>query len=203
MYLIFFFFKQKTAYEILAWLEFRRVLFRSKWKLSNITPIPRGVASGHASNYRLISLLLLVSKMLEKDIFSKIIFLLVDWLHELQFGYLKGKSTTSKLQCVLRERYATYGYWWKATQLVQLLSIWPLSKGNCFCWNLAISSSLVWGPSGFSFWTFTNLVYVKDLPTCLSSTLSIAVFADDIKCYHRIKCVDDAEALQSDLNQIV
>ena len=26
---IFFFFKQKTAYEILAWLEFRRVLFRS------------------------------------------------------------------------------------------------------------------------------------------------------------------------------
>ena len=25
----FFFFKQKTAYEILAWLEFRRVLFRS------------------------------------------------------------------------------------------------------------------------------------------------------------------------------
>ena len=26
----FFFFKQKTAYEILAWLEFRRVLFRSK-----------------------------------------------------------------------------------------------------------------------------------------------------------------------------
>jgi len=26
---MFFFFKQKTAYEILAWLEFRRVLFRS------------------------------------------------------------------------------------------------------------------------------------------------------------------------------
>ena len=27
----FFFFKQKTAYEILAWLEFRRVLFRSNF----------------------------------------------------------------------------------------------------------------------------------------------------------------------------
>ena len=28
-YIFFFFFKKKTAYEILAWLEFRRVLFRS------------------------------------------------------------------------------------------------------------------------------------------------------------------------------
>ena len=27
--IVFFFFKQKTAYEVLAWLEFRRVLFRS------------------------------------------------------------------------------------------------------------------------------------------------------------------------------
>src|SRR3712207_8268115 len=34
----FFFFKQKPAYEILAWLEFRRVLFRSD--------IPAGVADG-------------------------------------------------------------------------------------------------------------------------------------------------------------
>ena len=29
LFCFFFFFKQKTAYEILAWLEFRRVLFRS------------------------------------------------------------------------------------------------------------------------------------------------------------------------------
>ena len=33
---MFFFFKQKTAYEIGQWLEFRRVLFRSKKKTSNI-----------------------------------------------------------------------------------------------------------------------------------------------------------------------
>ena len=37
MYLFIFFFKQKTAYEILAWLEFRRVLFRSKARL-NLKP---------------------------------------------------------------------------------------------------------------------------------------------------------------------
>ena len=34
-FLFVFFFKQKTAYEILAWLEFRRVLFRSIVDLAN------------------------------------------------------------------------------------------------------------------------------------------------------------------------
>ena len=32
-----FFFKQKTAYEILAWLEFRRVLFRSRSSIKRFT----------------------------------------------------------------------------------------------------------------------------------------------------------------------
>ena len=35
----FFFFKQKTAYEILAWLEFRRVLFRSVFFLDSSVPL--------------------------------------------------------------------------------------------------------------------------------------------------------------------
>src|SRR5258708_31733446 len=33
--MVFFFFKQKTAYEMIWWLEFRRVLFRS-WKTMNV-----------------------------------------------------------------------------------------------------------------------------------------------------------------------
>src|SRR5215204_3183501 len=35
---IFFFFKQKTAYEITVGLEFRRVLFRSRWAVSGALP---------------------------------------------------------------------------------------------------------------------------------------------------------------------
>ena len=34
MYYVFFFFKQKTAYEIHQWLEFRRVLFRSLFEIT-------------------------------------------------------------------------------------------------------------------------------------------------------------------------
>ena len=33
-----FFFKQKTAYEITVWLEFRRVLFRSSYPKSSVVP---------------------------------------------------------------------------------------------------------------------------------------------------------------------
>ena len=42
--IVFFFFKQKTAYEILAWLEFRRVLFRSLWLPLDGTLIHRRLA---------------------------------------------------------------------------------------------------------------------------------------------------------------
>lgn len=41
-----------------------------------------------------------------------------------------------------------------------------------------------------------------DLPICVSSMSSVAMFTDDTKCFHLIKSVNDAEALQLDLNQI-
>ena len=45
-YIFFFFFKQKTAYEIGQWLEFRRVLFRSRLLLeSNKRPAPARVGA--------------------------------------------------------------------------------------------------------------------------------------------------------------
>ena len=57
-------------------------------------------------------------------------------------------------------------------------------------------------PQGSILGPLLFLVYVNDLSACISSTSSVAMFADDSKCYHCIKSIDDAEALQSDLNQI-
>jgi hypothetical protein len=58
-----------------------------------------------------------------------------------------------------------------------------------------VSQGSILGPLPF-------LVYVYDLPDCVSSSSSLAMFADDCKCYHPIKCSQDAEVLQSDINAI-
>ena len=75
----------------------------SEWKISNITPIPKGGQKNEASNNRPISLLFIVSKVLERCIYNQLINHLSNQLHNLQFGFLKGKSTTSQLLQVLHE----------------------------------------------------------------------------------------------------
>src|SRR5688500_20251416 len=47
-----FFFKQKTAYEITRWLEFRRVLFRSR-RDENVQP-PNVAVRGHVENAQVL-----------------------------------------------------------------------------------------------------------------------------------------------------
>ena len=75
----------------------------SEWKLSNITPILKSGKPGEVTNYRPISLLSLVSKAFERCVFNKLIPHVSHQLHHLQFGFLKGKSTTAQLLEVLHD----------------------------------------------------------------------------------------------------
>ncbi len=77
--------------------------FPSAWKTSNITPIPKGIFSKNVINYRPISLLPIISKVLERCVYSKLVEHVSVHLHNLQFGFLKGKSTTAQLLRVLHE----------------------------------------------------------------------------------------------------
>ncbi len=67
------------------------------WKISNIVPIPKGSNSTSPSNYRPISLLSVVSKVLEKIIYNRV----AKNLESLcpppsnQWGFLPQRSTTS------------------------------------------------------------------------------------------------------------
>lgn len=56
----------------------------SEWKLSNIPPISKGSKADEATNYRPISLLSQVSKVLERCIFNKLIDHVSSQLHQLQ-----------------------------------------------------------------------------------------------------------------------
>jgi hypothetical protein len=66
-------------------------------------PIPKGDQKNEVSNYRSISLLPIVSKVLERCIYDKLINHVSSELHNLQNGFLSGKSATSQLLKVLHE----------------------------------------------------------------------------------------------------
>ena len=73
------------------------------WKHALITPIPKSNEPTVVSNYRPISLLPILSKVLEQHVHS----LLLNHLYNTcpistsQFGFLKGRSTTGALVSVV------------------------------------------------------------------------------------------------------
>jgi hypothetical protein len=67
------------------------------WKTANVTPIHKKGDKHTASNYRPISLLPIISKVLERCIYNKIIDFLIPKLTNLQHGFLKNRSTTTQL----------------------------------------------------------------------------------------------------------
>ena len=72
----------------------------TEWKLANIVPLLKKAPAEKVENYRAISLLSLVSKLLERCILNKIIDHIASNLSSLQFGFLKGRSTTTQLLSV-------------------------------------------------------------------------------------------------------
>ena len=205
-----------------------------EWKLSNITPIPKSGSSSNVTNYRPISLLSLVSKVLERCIYNRLIEHIGEKLHHLQFGFLKGKSTTSQLlqvlhdignkldnKCQVDTLYLDFAKAFdKVNHELLLLKLKRFGiSGNLLSWlrdylsgryqrvtvlgetsnPLPVLSGV---PQGSILGPLLFLVYVNDLPDCISSSSSLAMFADDSKCYHPIQCSEDAEVLQCDINAI-
>ena len=75
----------------------------SEWKLANISPIPKKSSVHDVSNYRPISLLSLVSKVFERCIYNRLIDHVHQQIYELQYGFLRGRSTTSQMLYICNE----------------------------------------------------------------------------------------------------
>ena len=180
-----------------------------------------------------MSLLPLVSKVLERCVYNRVIDHIAPQLHKLQFGFLKGKSTTAQLLQVLHnigENLVKWGqvvaiyldfakafdrvkhkllikkihrlgicgtllFWFKdyLTDRVQRVTVLGANSKS-----LPVLSGV---PQGSILGPLSFLIYVKDLPDVASST-SVALFADDTKCYRSIESMEDGACLQRDLDHI-
>ena len=73
--------------------------FPKMWKTASVVPVPKSTAKNDPSNYRPISLLSVVSKLLEKIVYSLVWEHLLDHspISDQQWGFQKLKSTTAAL----------------------------------------------------------------------------------------------------------
>ena len=67
------------------------------WKRANVTPVFKKDGPTLAENYRSISLLCIVSKVLERCVFNHCYPHFAPLLYNLQHGFLRGKSTVTQL----------------------------------------------------------------------------------------------------------
>ncbi len=70
------------------------------WKRANISPVFKGDEQFLAENYRPISLLCIVSKILERCVFNHCFPVLSPTIYNFQHGFIKGRSTVTQLLLV-------------------------------------------------------------------------------------------------------
>ena len=68
-----------------------------QWKQGNVVPVHKKGDKSQVSNYRPISLLRILSKVMEKYIYNHLIDTVKPLIHPLQHGFTNGKSCTTQL----------------------------------------------------------------------------------------------------------
>jgi hypothetical protein len=202
-----------------------------QWKLTNVVPIFKKGDKHNVVNYRPISLLSTVSKVLERCIFNYLCKLLWPKIYHLQHGFMKGRSCTSQLirvyhdigsildkggqvdiifldfskafdsvphHLLLRKLRHQYGIsdsllaWF--TSYLDSRKQRVLIDGVNSEWasvTSGVPQGSIIGPQLF-------LLYINDMPLVVSNS-TVALFADDSKCFKSITNERDCRLLQTDI----
>ena len=200
------------------------------WKQHTIIPVYKSGDKSTLKNYRPISLLCSISKLLESLIYNKIIEFMRKSISCHQFGFQKHKSTLQQLLlyfndlCISKSPVDTiYLDFTKAFDSIShnklLLKLWSIGiNGNLWQWfacylnnriqcvsvNNCLSTPLpvISGvPQGSILGPLLFLIYINDLPLAVTSS-KLLLFADDAKCYKTIHNLPDIHSLQLDLNSL-
>ena len=202
-----------------------------EWKLANIVPLHKNGKKDHVENDRPISLLSIISKVLERCVFNHISNHIQSHIHSAQYGFANVKSCTSQLLSVLNtigknldkglqsdvvlmdisKAFDTVDH----SKLLQKLRDFGFS-GLVLMWfrnylsdrskrvtvngvtstSMPITSGV---PQGSILGPFLFSVYINDLPSYISTSTGMGLFADDVKCYRCIRTSEDGQALQEDI----
>ena len=200
------------------------------WKEHTIIPVFKSGDKSSLKNYRPISLLCSISKVLESLIYNKVVKCIGKSISSHQFGFQKHKSTLQQLLlyfndlCISNNPTDTmYLDFTKAFDSVPhnelLLKLWSTGiTGNLWKWfecylknriqrvsvNNCLSTPLpvISGvPQGSILGPLLFLIYINDLPPAVTSS-KLLLFADDTKCYKTHHNLSDCNFLQLDLDSL-
>jgi hypothetical protein len=73
----------------------------AEWKLANIVPLHKKGQKDHVENYRPISLLSIISKVLERCVLNHVSYHIQSNINSAQYGFVNGKSSTAQLLSTL------------------------------------------------------------------------------------------------------
>ena len=73
----------------------------AEWKLANIVPLHKKGQKDHVENYRPISLLSIISKVLERCVLNHVSYHIQSNINSAQYGFVNGKSSTAQLLSIL------------------------------------------------------------------------------------------------------
>jgi len=212
-------------------MSLRYASIPSMWKVHKIVPIFKAGDSNTVSNYRPISLLSNVSKVLERLIYNKIINFVSKTISPVQFGFTKQCSTLQQMLIFLNfiinsasQTDVIYFDLRKAFDTVShsilLRKLWFSGiTGTLWTWfknyltdrHQQVSINNVYSnllpvvsgvPQGSILGPLLFIMYINNI-TSFIHHCSLLKFADDAKCYMHITNECDPTALQEDINSLV
>lgn len=198
------------------------------WRTHNIVPVYKSGEKSSICNYRPISLLCVLSKVLERIVYNYMIDHIEGKLTKHQFGFLPKRSTLQQLLLFTHEVLETknetdviYMDFKKAFDsvshngLLRKLNTIGIT-GKLWSWlkeyllrrfqsvkigdSLSPLCSVLSGvPQGSVLGPLLFAIFINNLPDCIRSAIPF-IFADDTKCLLKVKSSEDVNKLQKDID---
>ena len=201
------------------------------WKVHKIVPVFKADDPSSVKNYRPISLLSNISKVLEHLVFNKIISHVNTSISPLQFGFTENSSTLQQMLLFIdsivnhpSQTDVIYLDISKAFDTVSngilLSKLWHFGISfSLWAWfknylsnryqrvsinnNLSHTLPVVSGvPQGSILGPVLFLIYMNDI-TSSTRHSQLLIYADDTKCFKHLSSVIDQTYLQEDINAII